>query len=107
MTGSLKNKNIILSEKLAANFIGQITFQKSLIHVLEELTSPAGNEFNLLQIGKDLSPDFLTNKSDLKKLLIDNHMTYIGTVNEKKDVEFDTDSFENATRVIMLSAGTE
>ena len=107
LAGSLKNKNIILSEKLAANFIGQITFQKNLIHVLDELTAPTGNEYNLLEIGKDLSPDLLTNKSGLKKLLIKNKMTYVGTVNDKKDIEFDTDSFENVTHVIVLSGGIE
>ena len=107
LAGSLKNKNIILSEKLAANFIGQITFQKNLTHVLEELTSPVGNEFNLLEIGRDISPDLLTNKAEVKQLLIENGMTYIGSADRNKDIQFDVDTFENATHIIVLSGGTE
>jgi hypothetical protein len=107
LAGSLKNKNIILSEKLAANFIGQITFQKNLTHVLEELTSPVGNEFNLLEIGRDISPDLLTSKAEVKQLLIENGMTYIGSVDRNKDIQFDADTFENASHIIVLSGGTE
>jgi hypothetical protein len=107
LAGSFKKKNIVLSEKLAANFISQITFQKHLTGVIEELTSPEGHEFNLLEIGKEVPSDILPNKAQVKQLLIENEMVYIGNIDRNKNINFDDENFQDSTHLIVLSEGSK
>lgn len=83
----------------------QLLYQKSLEALIEDLMSPEGYEFNLLNVDRDIPRASLTDKESVKALLLANGMIYVGTVDESHDVSFDADRFETARQVIVIAKG--
>jgi hypothetical protein len=94
--------DIILSDKLAAKYITQLTFQKNLEKVYAELTSCKQAEVKLLDVGADIPRAALTNKPELKQLLLANGLIYLGTVNARKETSFDAADFAEARQIVVL-----
>ncbi|MCR9014146.1 hypothetical protein [Aquiflexum gelatinilyticum] len=103
-TNVLKS-NTVLSHKLAARYIAQISFQKNLDRLFTELAFAEGAEFNLLEVGKHIPADLLVDLSELKKMLAAHKMVYIGTVDNEKNVFLEASSFSDTKQILVLSFG--
>lgn len=97
--------NTVLSHKLAARYIAQLAFQKNLDGLFTELAFAEGSEFNLLEIGTHISPDLLQNADQLKALLAENNMVYIGMIDRDKNINLSATDFKNGKQVLILSKG--
>jgi hypothetical protein len=95
----------MLSHKLSARYIAQITFQKNLDILFEELAFAEGAEFNLLEIGKNIPREILTNAEELKKALAAYQMIYIGIADNDNNVFFEANEFSKAKQILVLSHG--
>ena len=102
---NIKYRNTILSNKLAAKYMTQLAYQRSLELLIHDLMEPDGYEFNLLEVGKDIPPEFLTTKKELKETLMANGMIYVGTVDQERNARFDVERFESVRQVIVLARG--
>ncbi|AKC83487.1 hypothetical protein IMCC26134_13165 [Verrucomicrobia bacterium IMCC26134] len=98
-------RNTILSEKLAAKYITQLSFQKNLEKVYDELSAPEGFEFNLLEVGVHMPRALLTSKAELKDRLLARGLIYAGTIDAQKNVTFDADVFDGAQQLVVISLG--
>jgi len=96
------HRDIILSDKLAAKYVTQLTFQKNLEKVYMELTSCQNAEVKLLDVDVHIPRAALTTKQELKGLLLENGLIYLGTVNARKQSSFDTEDFAEARQIIVL-----
>ena len=103
-TNVLKS-NTVLSHKLAARYIAQISFQKNLDRLFTELAFAEGAEFNLLEVGKHIPADLLVDLSELKKMLAAHKMVYIGTVDNEKNVFLEASTFSDTKQILVLSFG--
>lgn len=97
--------NTVLSHKLAARYIAQISFQKNLDKLFEELAFPAGVEFNLLEIGKHIPRDLVNDRKELVRLLAGQQLIYLGIVDGDKNVYFESSDFAAAKQILVLSQG--
>ena len=95
--------NIILSERLSAQFISQLSFHNNLIKVINELTTSQGAEFNILDAKKQKLNHY--SKTELKSILLNNEMIYIGIVKDNGEIELDSKNINLAKLIIVLSNG--
>jgi len=100
-----KYRNTILSDKLAAKYITQLSFQKNLEAVYAELSAPEGSEFNLLDIDVHFPRARLTSRQSVMDALLAMGMIYVGTVDETRGVRFDADDFSGVRQLIVISRG--
>lgn len=105
LTRNSRHRNMVLPDKLAANYITQLTFQKNLEKIYEELSAPTGFEFNLLEVDRHIPRDLLTTKAAVKDALLSAGMVYIGVVDPQKNVTFDADSFTDVQQLVVISIG--
>lgn len=106
LSGHLGHRNTILSEKMAAKYITQISFQKNLDQIYGELTRPEGFEFNLLDIDREFPRQILTDLDSLKGFLLARWMIYVGSVQDNGEVIIGDEDPRDAVRLIVLSEGT-
>jgi hypothetical protein len=97
--------NTVLSHKLSARYIAQISFQKNLDRLFEEMAFPEGVEFNLLEIGKHIPEDLVRDSKELTRLLAAHRLIYIGIVDADKDIHLEATNLQGATQIIVLSHG--
>ncbi|EMS35351.1 hypothetical protein C943_00124 [Mariniradius saccharolyticus AK6] len=97
--------NTVLSHKLSARYIAQISFQKNLDRLFEELAFPEGVEFNLLEIGKHIPHNLVNDRKELTRLLAGQQLIYLGIVDEDKNVYFESSNFTAAKQILVLSQG--
>lgn len=95
----------VLSHKLAARYIAQISFQKNLDRLFGELAFPAGVEFNILEIDKHIPKELVKSGHELKRLLAAHQMVYLGIVDSDKNVFFEAEDFSVANQILVLSQG--
>ncbi len=100
-----KFRNTILSDKLAAKYITQLSFQKNLEKLYDELSAPEGAEFNLLDVGTHIPRELLTTKQEVKDLLLARGLVYVGTVDQSQEVHFDADDFAEVRQLVAISQG--
>lgn len=101
----LLKSNTVLSHKLAARYIAQISFQKNLDRLFTELAFAEGAEFNLLEVGNQIPVDFLQDLNELKRMLAAHKMIYIGTVDKEKNVFLEATTFSDTQQILVLSFG--
>jgi hypothetical protein len=94
--------NTVLSHKLSARYIAQISFQKNLDLLFSELAFAEGVEFQLLEVGKHIPSERLTTSLELKKLLAEYKMVYLGTVDSEKNIDLEANSFEGVTQILVI-----
>lgn len=97
--------NTLLSHKLAAKYISQLSFQKNLDILFTELSFPEGAEFNLLEVGNHIPASLLTSSTDLKLLLAAHQMIYFGIVDEHKKISLNPTDVSDARQILALSLG--
>lgn len=95
--------NVILSQRLSAQFISQLCFDSSLINVINELTTSDGAEFNLVNTQYQNLSNYT--KEQLKQHLMQNNMTYVGIVNNENQVELNSENISQSKSIIVLSDG--
>lgn len=100
-----KHRRTILPDKLAAKYITQLSFQKNLEKLYDELSAPEGMEFNLLEVGRHIPQTALTSRAAVKDLLLAHGLVYVGTVDEHKEVQFDADDVSRARQIVVISSG--
>lgn len=96
-------RNTVLSHKLAAKYIAQVAFQKSLDKFFQALVQPQGVEFHLLKAGEDLPAELLQDPQRLRTALAARHITFVGSVNSQRDVSFGTSALAEAVQVLVLA----
>jgi hypothetical protein len=94
--------NTVLSHKLSARYIAQISFQKNLDLLFSELAFAEGVEFQLLEVGKHIPAALLTNSLELRKLLAEYKMVYVGTVDGEKNIDLEANSFEGVKQILVI-----
>ena len=97
--------NTLLSHKLAAKYISQLSFQKNLDILFTELSFPEGAEFNLLEVDNHIPASLLTSSTDLKLLLAAHQMIYVGIVDEHKKISLNPTDVSDARQILALSLG--
>jgi hypothetical protein len=97
--------NTVLSHKLSARYIAQISFQKNLDRLFEEMAFPEGVEFNLLEIGKHIPESLVRDSRELTKLLAAHHLIYMGIVDADKNIHLEAKDLTGAKQIIVLSHG--
>lgn len=95
----------LLSHKLAAKYISQLSFQKNLDILFTELTFPEGAEFNLLEVGYHIPAKLLSSPSDLKRLLAAHKMIYVGIVDAQKNIYLSSEDVSEARQILALGLG--
>lgn len=95
----------LLSHKLAAKYIAQLSFQKSLEILFTELTFPEGAEFNLLDVGTHIPQALLHSAVDLKHLLAAHQMIYVGIVDTEKRIFLNATDMSKAQQILALGKG--
>ena len=100
------HRDIILSDKLAAKYITQLTFQKNLEKVYLELATCRHAEVKLLDVGAHLPRAALTTKPELKQRLLAHGLIYLGTVNAAKECCFDASELADARQIMVLGPRT-
>jgi hypothetical protein len=103
-TNILKS-NTVLSHKLSARYIAQLSFQKNLDRLFQELAFTEGSEFNLLEVDKHIPSGLLTDVHTVRKLLATHEMVYLGTVDEEKNVNLEATDFVGTKQILVLSFG--
>ena len=95
--------NTILSDKIAAEYITQATFNSHIIDIFKEITHSEGSEFYTLD--KDNYPNlFSMDIPDLKLQLLENDMTYIGAIINGY-FEVNSKSIAKFERIVVLAQG--
>lgn len=102
---NIGRQNAILSDKLAARYMTQLAYQRSLEGLFEELLRPEGHELNLLDVGSGVPREYLTSKDAVKQMLLSSGMIYVGTVDRDRNVRFDADRFDDTHQLIVLAMG--
>lgn len=98
-------RNSVLSHKIAAKYISQLSFQKNVEKFFLELAYPEGFEFNLLDVGVHISIADFDTVSELKYILASYQMIYVGIVDKEKNIHFDSQNIKEAIQIIVLSQG--
>ena len=94
--------NTVLSHKLSARYIAQISFQKNLDLLFSELAFAEGVEFQLLEVGKHIQPEMLTTSLEVRRLLAAFKMVYVGTVDSEKNIDLEANSFEGVKQILVI-----
>jgi hypothetical protein len=103
-TNVLKS-NTVLSHKLSARYIAQLSFQKNLDRLFQELAFTEGSEFNLLEVERHIPSELLTDVQTVRKMLAAHEMVYLGTVDEEKNVNLEATDFVGTKQILVLSFG--
>jgi hypothetical protein len=103
-TNILKS-NTVLSHKLSARYIAQLSFQKNLDRLFQELAFTEGSEFNLLEVERHIPSELLTDVQTVRKMLAAHEMVYLGTVDEEKNVNLEATDFVGTKQILVLSFG--
>lgn len=98
-------RSTILSGRICAKYLTQVLFQKSIEAVIRDLCSAEGYELNLLEIGKEFPRAALGSKDEVKQLLLNSDMAYLGYMDHEKKVQFDGDDLSQAKTIIVLAKG--
>lgn len=99
-----KNENnIIISEKMVGEYTTQALFNPVVIQIFDEITHSKGTEFYLLD-RKEYGFLFDMNYEELKYVLFENEMIYIGAIVNN---EFITDykNISNSEQLVVLTKG--
>ncbi|WP_194776571.1 hypothetical protein [Pararhodonellum marinum] len=105
LSKNLLKSNTILSHKLSARYIAQLSFQKNLDRLFKELAYPEGAEFNLLEVGKHIPRDLLKNSQEVKQMLAAHQLIYLGTVDRDKNIHLGASDFDDTQQILVLSQG--
>ena len=97
-------KNRILSDLLVAKYMTQISNQVSLNKVFALLFAKEDAEVNLIET-QTLARELLEDVALLEFELVQNKMTYLGVVNDRREVVFEARDLNNAAKIIVLSNG--
>ena len=97
--------NTVLSHKLSARYIAQLSFQKNLDRLFQELAFSKGSEFKLLEVGKHIPAELLTDVQSVRRMLTAYEMVYLGTVDEEKNVNLEATEFNATQQILVLSLG--
>ncbi|MEN9841837.1 MAG: hypothetical protein RL376_1637 [Verrucomicrobiota bacterium] len=100
-----EQRSTILSGRICAKYLTQVLFQKSLEAVIRDLCSAEGYELNLLAIGSQFPRSVLGTKDEVKQLLLNSGMVYLGYMDRQKNVQLDGEDFSQATTLIVLAKG--
>lgn len=100
-----ERRSTILSGRICAKYLTQVLFQKTLDAVIRDLCSAKGYELNLLEVGKEFPISEMRSKDHVKQLLLGSDMAYLGIIDQRKNVVFDSDDLSMATKIIVLSKG--
>ncbi len=95
----------LLSHKLAAKYIAQLSFQKNLDILFTELSFPEGAEFNLLEVDSHIPARLLSSPAELKRLLAAHQMIYVGIVDAEKRICLSPEDVTQARQILALSLG--
>ncbi len=98
-------RSTILSGRICAKYLTQVLFQKSLEAVIRDLCSAEGYELNLLAVGTQFPRSALGTKDEVKQLLLNSGMAYLGYMDLQKNVQLDGEDFSQATTIIVLAKG--
>jgi hypothetical protein len=101
------HRNIILSDRLAAKYITQLVFQKTLGKVYLDLASRDSTEIKLLEVGVHLPRAALTSKDHVKHLLLAHGLIYLGAVNAQQECHFDTEDFADTRQIVAICPRTK
>ena len=99
-------RSTILSGRICAKYLTQVLFQKSLEAVIRDLCSAEGYELNLLAVGTGFPRSALGTKDEVKQLLLNSGMAYLGYMDRQKNVQLDGEDFSQATTLIVLAKGS-
>lgn len=102
---NVRYRNTVLSHKLAAKYIAQLSFQKNLEKFFAELAMPKGVEFNLLKIGEHIPAELVTDEPRLRRLLAARKLVYLGAVGPTRRVHFDDGHLAGARQLLVLGHG--
>jgi len=102
---NVRYRNTVLSHKLAAKYIAQLSFQKNLEKFFAELAMPNGVEFNLLRIDEHIPQELVTDEPRLRRLLAARKMVYLGAVSAARKVHFDDGHLAGARQLLVLGHG--
>jgi hypothetical protein len=91
-----------LSHKLSARYIAQIAFQKNLDLLFSELAYAEGAEFQLLEVGRHIPKELLTDANTIRTLLTAHRMVYVGTVDMEQNINLEATSFEGIKQILVL-----
>ncbi len=105
LNNNARYRNTVLSHKLAAKYIAQIAFQKSLDKFFQALVEPHGVEFHLMKVGEDVPAELLAEPQRLRAALARRRITFVGSVSAQRDVSFGTLGLEQAAQLLVLSDG--
>lgn len=105
-TNVLKS-NTVLSHKLSARYIAQLSFQKNLDRLFQKLAFTEGTEFNLLEVGKHIPAELLTDVQQVRQMLAAHEMIYLGTVDDEKNINLEATEFNRTEQILVLSLGKE
>ncbi|MFD2202834.1 hypothetical protein [Shivajiella indica] len=105
LSNNVLKSNTVLSHKLSARYIAQLSFQKNLDRLFQELAFTEGSEFNLLEVDKHIPSGLLTDVKSVRKLLAAHEMVYLGTVDEEKNVNLEATDFKGTKQILVLSFG--
>lgn len=94
--------NTVLSHKLSARYISQISFQKNLDLLFSELAFAEGVEFQLLEVGKHIPVDLLTTSLEVRRILAAYKMVYVGTVDSEKNIDLEANSFDGVKQILVI-----
>jgi hypothetical protein len=102
---NVRYRNTVLSHKLAAKYIAQLSFQKNLEKFFAELAMPEGVEFNLLKVGKHLPRELLTDESAVRRLLAARELVFLGVVDSQRRVRFANGHIDDADQLLVMGHG--
>jgi len=103
LSGKKELSSIILSKKIAGQYITQLLFNKYTADIFDELTHTKGSEFYIFEKSKN-KEFFEMSYIDTKATLLANGMLYIGTIIENKFKANDK-NLKDAIKIVVLAKG--
>jgi len=107
LNNNARYRNTVLSHKLAAKYIAQVSFQKSLDKFFQALVQPKGVEFHLLKVGDDVPAQLLADAQQLRTELAALHISFVGSVDAQRNVSFGTSALHLAVQLLVLTGKEE
>ncbi len=106
LIGDNEEKNIIISERLVAKYMTQISFNSYFAGIFAEITSAEGSEFYILHRRK--YPDIYNmNYAELRANLMHSGMVYIGLFDSDDKFVFNSRSIANTDKIVVLCEGVK
>ena len=105
LSGNKELSNIILSKKIAGQYITQMTFNQKTSEIFDELTHTRGNEFYI--VNRDDNDEFFgMNYVETKMTLLENNMLYLGTITDDRFIPNDKCN-KDSTKIVVLTMGKD